>query len=198
MSTKAEQHVPLRDGRRIRLRDAVPKDAEAALIYVRSVCPEVRRYVRTEPDEFQQDAEGQRRWIENLEPSRGDHMLIALPAGSREIIGTLRVNAGRKRKIAHVGELAMTVRHAWQGLGVGSAPLAAAIERPEACPALTKLNLEVYSHNDRAIRLYERFGFQRAGVQPKEAQIEPGEFVDTVLIYRWVEEATPRSTDPPG
>ena len=48
---------------------------------------------------------------------------------------------------------------------------------------------------ERAIRLYERFGFELAGLQPKEAQIEPGESVDAILMYRWLASnrlATPR------
>ena len=185
----AEQHVTLRDGRAVRLRDAVPSDAAAMDAYLRAVFPEVRRCVKIEPDEHRPDAVAQRQWLENREPDRGDQVLLAL-AGD-EVVGTLRVIAGRLRKIAHVGDLAMTVRRAWQGVGLGSAMMGMAIERAEACPGLMKLNLEVYSHNEPAIRLYERFGFERAGVLPGEAQIEPGAFVDAVLMYRWVEGATP-------
>ena len=49
------------------------------------------------------------------------------------------------------------------GLGVGKALLSKAIEYFNSNKELTKLELEVRSDNNRAIKLYKKFGFKIEG-----------------------------------
>lgn len=80
----------------------------------------------------------------------------------------------------------MSARRAWWGSGVGSAMMAWLIDWAEVHPTITKLSLAVYADNERAIRLYRRFGFVEEGRPVLQTQREPGEFVDDVLMYRFV------------
>ena len=48
---------------------------------------------------------------------------------------------------------------------------------------LTRLELEVYSDNEPAIRLYERFGFEREGVLRQHA-FRAGQYVDSIMMAR--------------
>jgi putative acetyltransferase len=48
---------------------------------------------------------------------------------------------------------------------------------------LTRLELEVYADNEPAIRLYERFGFEREGVLRQHA-FRDGRFVDAIVMGR--------------
>jgi putative acetyltransferase len=50
---------------------------------------------------------------------------------------------------------------------------------------LTRLELEVYTDNESAIRLYERFGFEREGTLRQHA-FRDGKYVDSYFMARLV------------
>jgi putative acetyltransferase len=101
-----------------------------------------------------------------------------------QVVGSLGLFVGghceRRR---HIGELGMAVHDDWQGLGVGSTLLAAAIELADRWLGLRRLELTVYTDNDPAIRLYERNGFQIEGTHRQYA-FRDGEFVDAHSMAR--------------
>jgi len=63
----------------------------------------------------------------------------------------------------HVGQIGMAVRDDWQGKGVGSALMDAAIDLAENWLNLTRLELDVFTDNEPAIHLYKKFGFSIEG-----------------------------------
>jgi ribosomal protein S18 acetylase RimI-like enzyme len=86
---------------------------------------------------------------------------------------------------AHViGVFGLAVGPAARRRGAGSALLAAAEDFARARGA-RKLSLRVFSTNAAAIRLYERFGFQREGLLREEFLIN-GEYVDDVLMTKYL------------
>ena len=99
--------------------------------------------------------------------------LVAVAGG--EIIGSLHVEASR----FGYGELGMAVAREWRGRGVGSALLAAAIERARE-RGLHKLSLSVFPHNAAAMALYRKFGFVEEGRRIKHFRRASGELWDAV------------------
>jgi ribosomal protein S18 acetylase RimI-like enzyme len=77
----------------------------------------------------------------------------------------------------------MLVAQPWRGRGVGSALLAAAIEKARD-EKLHKLSLEVFPHNVAAIALYRRFGFVEEGRRVKHYRRASGEFWDSIVMGR--------------
>jgi putative acetyltransferase len=77
----------------------------------------------------------------------------------------------------------MGVHDDWQGKGVGSALLAACIDLADNWLNITRLYLEVYTDNEPAIRLYEKFGFEREGTLRKDA-FRNGQYVDSYIMAR--------------
>jgi putative acetyltransferase len=75
------------------------------------------------------------------------------------------------------------VSDAWQGQGVGKALMQAGVDLADNWLNLTRLELEVYSDNDPAIRLYERFGFEREGIMRQHA-FRSGQYVDSLMMAR--------------
>lgn len=104
---------------------------------------------------------------------RLDGMLVADVDG--EVVGMVFLD----RSPHGFGEIAMTVAEAWRGRGVGSALLAAAIERARA-EGLHKLTLSVFARNEAAIGLYRKHGFVEEGRRVRHYRRQSGELWDSL------------------
>jgi putative acetyltransferase len=102
-----------------------------------------------------------------------DGTLVAV--AEAEIIGSLHL----ERSQHGFGEIGMAVAREWRGRGVGSALLAAAIERARE-GGLHKLSLGVFAHNAAAIALYRKFGFIEEGRRFKHYRRANGELWDAI------------------
>ncbi len=122
-------------------------------------------------------------WRKRLaEPGEGVFSLVAC-AGST-VVGQLGLhtfpNAPRRR---HVGQIGMAVRDDWQGKGIGTGLLNAAIDLAEKWLNLSRLELDVYVDNEPAIRLYKKFGFSIEGTLVRFA-FRDGQFIDAYTMAR--------------
>ena len=122
-------------------------------------------------------------WRQRIsEPGEGLYDLVA--EASARVVGMLTVitfpNKPRRR---HAGALAMSVHDEWQGKGIGSALMQAGVDLADRWLNLGRLELEVYTDNEPAIRLYERFGFEREGVL-RHYGFRDGEYVDAYCLAR--------------
>jgi len=100
-----------------------------------------------------------------------------------EVIGNIaliRIASLRRR---HVGEIAMAVHDDWQGKGCGRALLSAALELADNWLNLQRIELEVFTDNKAAVRLYERCGFEIEGTHKRYA-FRQGEFADVYSMAR--------------
>ena len=122
-------------------------------------------------------------WRKKLaEPPEGLYSLVACADG--EVVGQfgLHTSPNRPRR-RHVGQIGMAVRDDWQGKGVGSALMQAAIDLADKWLNLTRLELDVYTDNEPAIKLYRKFGFTVEGTAINYA-FRDGQFVDVYLMAR--------------
>ncbi len=122
-------------------------------------------------------------WRKRLaEPPDGAFNLLVCV--ENEVIGQLGLytfpNFPRRR---HVGQIGMAVRDDWQGRGAGSALMQAMTDLADNWLNLTRIELEVYTDNEGAIRLYKKFGFAIEGTHLRFAYRE-GQFVDVYAMAR--------------
>jgi L-phenylalanine/L-methionine N-acetyltransferase len=80
----------------------------------------------------------------------------------------------------------MAVRDSWQGKGIGSALMQAALDLADNWLGLRRLELRVYADNARAIALYRKFGFEVEGTHRAYA-IRDGVYVDSLSMARLIE-----------
>jgi putative acetyltransferase len=122
-------------------------------------------------------------WRKRLaEQTESVYGLVA--CADREIVGSLGLIANdRSPRRRHVGQLGMAVHDQWQGQGIGSALLRAAIELADRWLNLSRLELTVYTDNEAAIRLYKRFAFEIEGRLRKYA-FRDGAYVDAFAMAR--------------
>src|SRR5262245_27067580 len=122
-------------------------------------------------------------WRKRLaEPPEGMFGLVA--CAENEVVGALDVYTFPTRpRRRHVGQIGMAVRDDWQGHGVGRALMQAAIDLADKWLNLQRLELEVYTDNEPAVRLYKKCGFVIEGTLVEYAYRD-GEYVDVYAMAR--------------
>lgn len=116
------------------------------------------------------------------EMPEGDFMLVALVDG--EIVGNAGLHsAGKSPRRAHVMHLGMTVREEWQGKGVGTALMQALTSLADGWLNVFRIELTVYTDNERALALYRKFGFVVEGTH-KAYALRGGRYVDSHSMAR--------------
>jgi putative acetyltransferase len=122
-------------------------------------------------------------WRKRLsEPERGVTTLVACVEG--EPVGMLGIHTHPDLpRVRHSGWLGMGVRDDWQGRGIGTALMTAAIDLADRWLGLSRLELDVYPDNDAAVKLYRKFGFEVEGTARK-ASLREGRLVDVLKMAR--------------
>ena len=98
-----------------------------------------------------------------------------------EIVGILNCKGSMRHAIRHAVELGMSVAEGWRGKGVGSQLMASAIEWAKQTGIVSRIELSVFERNERAIRLYKRFGFVVEG-RRRKAIYREGEYQDSLMM----------------
>jgi putative acetyltransferase len=121
-------------------------------------------------------------WRKRLaEPPEGLYSLVACVEG--EVVGNLGLEALSRPRLRHTGRIGMAVRDDWQGMGVGTALMEAALDLADNWLNLTRIELQVYVDNAAGIALYKKFGFEVEGTHRRFA-FRDGEYVDAYSMAR--------------
>lgn len=160
------------------IKKARPPDAAGILEYLRQV--------GSETDNLTFGAEGlplsvedEEKFIASYENSDRNVMYLAKSGG--RIIGLACLTTSPRERLSHRGELAISVlKEAW-GRGVGEALMRKIINFAKYTAGADLIHLQVRSDNERAIRLYEKFGFEKIGTFRGYMKIG-GELIDCDLM----------------
>lgn len=161
-------------GGEVRLRASDPADAEV----FRDLHHEPTVLWGTLQDPTRTAAEWRTRLAGNDAPGR-----LGIVA---EVDGEVAGSAGifvREPPFAHVGDVGMALRAAWQGRGIGARLLDACLEQGLDWLGLQRLELEVWPDNTRAHALYRGRGFEEEG-RRRLACFRDGTFVDCLVMSR--------------
>ncbi|MDE1851603.1 MAG: GNAT family N-acetyltransferase [Candidatus Micrarchaeota archaeon] len=122
-------------------------------------------------------------WFANIyKESKNGHSVYLVAEEKGHVIGHCFV---RKRDIpdserSHVGVLSILVNRTWRNSGVGTRLIKKTLKLSRK--KFDVVQLSVLAINKRAIRLYERFGFKRWGIEPMYAK-RKGKYIDSVHMY---------------
>ena len=111
----------------------------------------------------------------------GMYRLVAEVDG--RVVGASNLRRGRSPRMQHVADCGVSVHSDYWGQGVGSALVAAVVDLADNWLNIKRIELEVYTDNEAAIHLYEKFGFAIEGTKRKYAFRE-GEYMDTHVMAR--------------
>jgi ribosomal protein S18 acetylase RimI-like enzyme len=159
------------------VRKLTPDDMQAVRAIRREALERHPEAFSSDPERDAEVTEDQ--WRERLAAGRWfgafvDGQLMGMAAYRRE----------DSRKTSHTGELgSMYVRDSLRGSGAAGALIDACVE--DAAQSLEQLSLVVNAENARAIRVYERHGFQTVGRMPGALRVN-GRTYDELIMWRRV------------
>jgi L-phenylalanine/L-methionine N-acetyltransferase len=128
-----------------------------------------------------QSVEDVRRRFFSETPREGLYHLVACV--DEEVVGHLGLETFSAPRRRHAGQIGMAVRDDWQGRGVGTALMEAALDLADDWLNLRRIELSVYAENAAGIALYEKFGFEIEGTHRSYA-FRKGEYVDAYSMAR--------------
>ncbi|MED2972857.1 GNAT family N-acetyltransferase [Fictibacillus sp. B-59209] len=160
------------------------EDAEAILDIQRSVVSE-GEFLISLSEEFNKTSSQQREWVQSLLENVNETLIVAERDG--EVVGWIVFQAAPNRKrLSHTGALGMMISKGYREMGVGTMLLKALLDWAEKNPLIEKVSLGVFSTNHRAISLYKKMGFLEEGRKIKEFKMNENDYVDDILMYKFV------------
>lgn len=158
----------------IKIRHSEPSDIPAIkALYAQPSC-----YAGT----LQQPFASEQLWQNRLkEPAANFISLVAVSEG--ELKGQLGMEILTHPRRKHVANIGMAVSEQFRNQGVAGTMIKAAIDTAENWQAVTRIELEVYTDNHAALKLYQDHGFEIEGAA-KNYAFRNGEYVDVYLMAR--------------
>lgn len=167
-------HLRTKDGRDLIIRPV--RDEDAPDLYEAVRHPEVARMILLHPAlELAHTEE----YVTKDEAGR--HYLVAELEG--RAVGSITLNHVQRPRLHHMGVLGLMVGRPYWGVGIGSGLMQAALEIADNWLNLMRVELDVFTDNEPAIRLYEKFGFEVEGRRRRVA-FGPGGWRDNLLMAR--------------
>ena len=161
--------------RPVLLREAGARDLDSFLRCLDVVARE-RRYLAMVEGPSRAEAEA------FLADARARGMVQQLALSGAEVVGWCDVIRKPFPGFEHSGTLGMGLLPAYRGRGLGARLIAVTLEAV-ARLGITRVELDVFSTNARAIALYEKSGFAREGVK-RAARSLDGRTEDIVCMAR--------------
>ena len=127
--------------------------------------------------------EDEEKYIESLQDSASSTMFFAKCDG--RIIGDASFSSSPRERIKHRGEIGISVDKEYWGNGIGSKLMEKIIDFAKNTAGCEIIHLQVRSDNERAIRLYKKYGFEKIGQFKGYVKID-GEYIDCDLMNLYI------------
>ena len=169
----------LKDGRELTIRRMEKADAPELIKYMKLVLGESDNLLSS-PEGFTWTVEQEEEYIENAGGKEASALFAGLVDG--RIISCSGILALDKERVAHLGEVGLSVLKEFWGLGVGTCMLEEIIRFARETGKLEVLFLGTKAENARAIELYKKFGFCEFGRFPGFFKVR-GEYFDEIEMF---------------
>lgn len=171
------REMKLENGQKLVLRKPVPDDAEDMIEYLNQVGGESDNLLFGE-GEFPLTVEQEREYLGNVASGDG-FFVIALIADA--LVGVAHLSCPARKRVRHNAELSISVRKAHWGKGIGKAMMEEMLQYAKNHKGIRNIHLGVKASNINAIRMYEKFGFDKIGVYKDYFNVN-GTYDDEILM----------------
>ena len=121
--------------------------------------------------------------VEGYQHMGSDDHIFAAVLEDGTLIGTAGLNVHPNPRMRHGATLGILVHTGYQNQGVGTALMKALLDLADNWLMLVRVELEVFADNERAIRLYEKFGFEKEALL-RMSVVRDGQYLDNYKMAR--------------
>ncbi len=168
------------NGKTLLLRNAIADDAAMLIDYLKTVNTETR-FLRYEPEEICYTVEQECEFIENVNTSKSNIMLLAFLDGA--YIGNCSYAVDSAMRVCHRATLGIALYGKYTGMGIGGVMINALCDIARK-NGIEQMELEVVSDNINAIALYEKLGFVHCGSIPNANKYKDGTYSDEIRMFK--------------
>ena len=169
-------------GHKLVFRSAEKEDAKMLLPYLKRVCGETRFLLREADECNDMTVEQEEAFINSHIENEKACLILAELDG--EYVGNASFDvAGASRRNAHRADIGIALYLDYTGMGIGKKLFAFILENIEKC-GFESAELTVVEGNDRAIHMYESFGFTETGRIPKANKYDDGTYADDIFMVK--------------
>lgn len=170
---KCYKKVKLKSGEICILRNANCEDAKEILQHMILTTGETENMLRY-PDEITMTEAEEREYLSDIEASTDSIMISAV------VDGKIVANAGltpvsKLEKCRHRADFGISIQKKYWGCGIGSCIMSVILETARQA-GYEQIELDVVADNQRAVRLYEKYGFKIFGTNEKAFRCRDGRY----------------------
>jgi len=165
-----EKKITLKDGRTAVLKTPCPEDAQKLLDYIKKASAETDFLARY-PEEWSLPVEQEEAWVNRMRSSSDALTVTCYVDG--EVAGNCDIRFHGGIKTSHRATVGIAILRDYWSLGIGSAMFAELISAAQS-RGTEIVELEFIEGNDRARRLYEKFGFRIVCQKPNAFKLKDG------------------------
>ncbi|HOO32161.1 MAG TPA: GNAT family N-acetyltransferase [Thermotogota bacterium] len=169
------------------IREANERDAAGVVKYLKQNQDHFR-YMISRTCEMDLSVEYERDMIRRHALRENCEFFVAVDGD--KIVGMLNFVAGNRLRNSHDGEFGISVDRNYAGMGIGSALVEALIEWATEINMIRRLTLFVMNGNERAISLYQKYGFRIEGVRRRAVRFEDGRVQDLIMMGKLKKEGS--------
>ena len=174
-----KREVILKNGQRILIKSAIEENAEAICNH-RYITSSESYFMARYPEEISLDVELMKKNLFSIEKSPKDFTVTAFIDG--KVIGDAGITTIRNHmKYCHRAYFGISILKEYCNKGLGKYILEIALEQAKN-NGFEQVELGVFEDNIRAIKLYEKCGFEKVGIQPRAYKLKDGTYRNEIQM----------------
>ena len=171
----------LRNGKKVIIRKPNVEDAKA-IINVMTIADTETLFLARNPGEFCTPVEREKQIIENVLADNDSEWFVA--EYDNKVIGQCSVGLVRRNaRYRHRAACAFVILKDYCNLGIGGKMMEECIKWCKE-HGVTQIELDVVKNNDRAVKMYQNFGFEIIGTKENALRYQDGTYADEYLMVK--------------
>ena len=169
----------LKNGKTVIIRKPTLDDSQAIINIITAADTETKFLARN-PDEFNVTEQQEKEFIHNILEDNDQDWFVAEYDG--KVVGQCSVGLIRNtERCCHRAEVTFVIQKDYCGMGIGGKLMQQCIDWCKH-KNVTQIELNVVANNERAITMYESFGFKIIGTIPKAMKYKDGTFAEELFM----------------